>query len=184
MKSQSKVIVIGNTGVGKSSLMHYLIHNIDGTKKHSPTIGAFFHSKTLMKEDKRVTFHIWDTAGQEKFRSIVSSYYRNSDICLLVFDVTDKQSFLSLETWEEEIKEVHIPNTFIIIANKSDLPQEDWKVSRDEITKYLERKNYYFVLTSAKNGDGVQRLTNILLESAQEIDPEIEIATPKKVSCC
>ncbi|XP_056851293.1 LOW QUALITY PROTEIN: ras-related protein RABG3a [Raphanus sativus] len=96
-----KVIVLGDSGVGKTSLMNQYVHN-KFSQQYKATIGADFVTKELQIGDKLVTLQIWDTAGQERFQSLGAAFYRGADCCALVYDVNVAKSFDSLETWHEE----------------------------------------------------------------------------------
>jgi len=96
-----KVIILGDSGVGKTSLMNQYV-NKKFSKQYKATIGADFLTKEVMIDDKLVTMQIWDTAGQERFQSLGVAFYRGADSCVLVYDITDKKSFDSLSGWQEE----------------------------------------------------------------------------------
>lgn len=149
-----KFIVIGDTGVGKSCLLLYFIDKrfrID----HEITIGVEFGSKTFPIGGKVVKLQVWDTAGQDSFRSIVRSYYRGACGALLVFDVTRRESFQNLETWLEDARQNGNPEMSIVLcANKVDL--EDKRViTTEEGKEFAERHQMIYVETSAKSGVGV-----------------------------
>jgi Ras-related protein Rab-1A len=94
----TKVLVIGDAGTGKSALiLRYVDDNY--TNNYYNTIGVDFKIKLCDINDKRIKINIWDTAGQEKFKSIISSYYRNSDVIILVFDLTNELSFIHIDYW-------------------------------------------------------------------------------------
>ena len=108
-----KVILIGGSGVGKTSIIARYIHNEFNSNSHSSS-GASFSSKTILNEDKNksIKFEIWDTAGQEKYRSLNRSFYKRADACILVYDITNRDSFEDLkEFWINEIKENAPENT-------------------------------------------------------------------------
>ena len=116
-----KIIIIGDSGTGKSSLM---LRYTDDTfsEFHNTTIGVDFKFKKLKINDTYVGFHIWDTAGQEKFKSIIRSYYLNSDGIILVFDLNSKYTFDNLQYWIDEIKYTGRQKCpIILIGNKTDL---------------------------------------------------------------
>jgi Ras-related protein Rab-2A len=116
-----KYIIIGDTSVGKSCL---LLKFMDGTfrQKHEITIGVEFGSKILKVGGKSVKLQVWDTAGQESFKSITRGYYRSAAAALLVYDVTSEKSFRSVERWLEDLKQHSSSNIeIILVGNKSDL---------------------------------------------------------------
>merc|ERR1719201_1245805 len=96
-----KVIILGDSGVGKTSLMNQYV-NRKFSNQYKATIGADFLTKEVMIEDKMVTMQIWDTAGQERFQSLGVAFYRGADCCVLVYDITRAKSFDSLNSWSEE----------------------------------------------------------------------------------
>ncbi|XP_074300029.1 ras-related protein Rab7-like [Silene latifolia] len=120
-----KVIILGDSGVGKTSLVQRYVHK-KFNQKFKPTIGADFITREIQIEGKLVTLQIWDTAGQERFQSLGPAFFRGADSCVLVYDVNDKKSFNSLQMWRDEfIKQTDIPYPdkfpFVVIGNKIDL---------------------------------------------------------------
>ena len=100
-----KIVLLGESGVGKTSIIQRYINN-DFNPQISSTGGANFATKTMTFEDnQKIKFEIWDTAGQEKFRSLTKVFYKNASVCVLVYDITRKKSFEELEKfWVEEIR--------------------------------------------------------------------------------
>lgn len=153
-----KVILLGDGGVGKSSLMNrYVCDTFDDKCFH--TIGVEFLNKDVNIKGNPYTLQIWDTAGQERFRSLRTPFYRGSDICILTFSVDDVQSFKNVPMWRKEFlyyADVKEPQQFpfVVIANKSDL--ESRAVSTEEIRAWCEANgNLPFLETSAKNSSNV-----------------------------
>ncbi|KAG6660852.1 hypothetical protein I3843_03G129700 [Carya illinoinensis] len=112
-RSLLKVIVLGDSGVGKTSLMNQYVYN-KFSQRYKATIGADFVTKEVQIDDKLVTLQIWDTAGQERFQSLGSAFYRGAECCVLVYDVNAHKSFETLNTWREEfLKQIRLhPATF------------------------------------------------------------------------
>ena len=169
-KLKVKVVLIGEAGVGKTCLISRYVS--DTFDEHSKTTdGASYVAKTIYCEeyDCYLQFDIWDTAGQEKFRSISKFFYRDASIILFVYDITNKESFESLESyWKNEIKVHGDKNViFAIVGNKSDL-YEDEKVTEDEAKEYAYNNNTHCYLTSARNNVGINNmfedLGNLYLE--------------------
>ena len=156
-----KVLIIGDGNVGKTSLLLRSVDDIfsDGT---TPTIGVDFRVKTYIRDNIRRDLHIWDTAGQERFRNVVSAYYRNAHCAFLVFDLYTPSTFHSLGEWIKHIEESGAKPIMVLVGNKSDLPH---KVMSADIQKFATDHNISsYVETSAKNGIGVDRMFEILIE--------------------
>jgi Ras-related protein Rab-2A len=161
------LVVIGDTGVGKSCL---LLQFVDRrfSSVHDLTIGVDFGSRIIDIGNEKIKLQIWDTAGQESFRSIARSYYRDAAGCLLVFDVTRKESFAHLEKWLQETRQFANPNIAItIVGNKADL-------SAKRVVRYEEAKNFAtemgltYVEASAKSADGVDEAFRITASAILE----------------
>ncbi|CDW89914.1 rab family gtpase [Stylonychia lemnae] len=143
-----------NLGVGKSCL---LLQFTDKRFKatHDLTIGVEFGSRTITVNNQNIKLQIWDTAGQESFRSITRSYYRGSIGALLVYDITKRQSFENLVRWLEEMKEnAYSKMTIIVVGNKADLENER-EVSFEEGQQFAKKNNVMFFETSAKTAMNV-----------------------------
>ncbi|WUR02460.1 Ras-related protein RAB1A [Vairimorpha necatrix] len=147
-----KFILIGTSGVGKTCLMTRFADEIYESNQAS-TIGVDFKIKTINLNNTKIKLQIWDTAGQERFRAIVSNYYRGAHGILVVFDMTNKDSFISLDEWINEIKKNTKESVEImILGNKID-KEEEIVVSEKEIEEFLEKhkiKKECFIKTSAK----------------------------------
>jgi Ras-related protein Rab-7A len=96
-----KVIILGDSGVGKTSLMNQYVNN-KFSEQYKATIGADFCTKDVTIDDKLVTLQIWDTAGQERFQSLGVAFFRGADACILVYDMTNPKSFESLDKWRKD----------------------------------------------------------------------------------
>jgi len=154
-----KIILIGDSGVGKTSLMNRYKDNTYESG-NAATIGVDFVIKNITIGDKKVKLQIWDTAGQERFRAIVSNYYRGANGILIVFDTLNKESFIHLKDWIEELKkQILLKSAEIrILGNKID-DKEKVCISKDEVQKFLLENgipptNYYEV--SAKDDINVE----------------------------
>jgi len=145
---------VGDTAVGKSCLL------LQFTDKrfqpvHDLTIGVEFGSRTITIDGKQVKLQIWDTAGQEKFRSITRSYYRGTSGALLAYDITRRETFDHLVEWLEDCRKYSNPNIVImLIGNKSDL-EEKRAVSKEEGERFAKEHGLYFLETSAKTDSNV-----------------------------
>jgi Ras-related protein Rab-11A len=147
-----KIVLVGDSFVGKTSLSKCCSH-FEFVGNYKTTIGVDFVSKTFEMDDgKRIKLQIWDTAGQERYRAITRAYYVNTVGVVLVFDITDKNSFENLAKWKNEINDYAIPNTpIMVIGNKKD--NEHLRVVyKDDIDKYCQaNNNYYYEELSAKD---------------------------------
>eukprot|EP01017_Pseudomicrothorax_dubius_P013298 TRINITY_DN1579_c0_g2_i17.p2 TRINITY_DN1579_c0_g2~~TRINITY_DN1579_c0_g2_i17.p2 ORF type:complete len:211 (-),score=56.50 TRINITY_DN1579_c0_g2_i17:38-670(-) len=160
-----KYIIIGDTGVGKSCL---LLQFVDKRfrQKHEVTIGVEFGARMLVVDEKNIKLQIWDTAGQESFRSITRSYYRSAAGALIVYDITKRDSFKNISRWLDEAKQNGNPNmTFILVGNKSDL-EADREVPFAEGEKFAKENGMIFIETSAKMATNVDEA---FFRTAQEI---------------
>ena len=155
---QFRVILIGDSKVGKTSLLYRLKTKTGQLPSTTSTIGVDFHTTTLEVNDVTVNFQLWDTAGQEDFKSITTSFFRNAVAGLLVFDVTNRNSFHHLHEWISEAKANSHPErkmVLLLVGNKADLEMER-EVSYDEAERFASQNNMNYIETSAKNGTNVQ----------------------------
>ncbi|CAD8057361.1 unnamed protein product [Paramecium sonneborni] len=154
---QFKTVFLGSQNVGKSCIVRRIVENqYDG--KTEPTIGSSFLSKTININGEEITFQLWDTAGQEAFRALTKIYYRQSQIAILVYDITHKDSFRNLEKWYEDLKENCDRNQMILAlcGNKVDL--ENDSVTYADAKKFADKINAELFLVSAKTGQGIEGL--------------------------
>jgi len=144
-----KFIIIGDSGVGKSCLLlQFTDHRFKND--HDLTIGVEFGARTVNIDDKAVKLQIWDTAGQESFRSITRSYYRGAVAALLVFDVTKRDSFDGLEVWLREAKaNSNATLTTVLVGNKADLVSER-EVTQAAAEEFAEAHGLTYLEASAK----------------------------------
>ncbi len=153
-----KFILVGDSNVGKSSIMSQLIDN-KFYSYHDMTIGVDYGKYSYIINDEEIKINIWDTSGQEAFRSITRSYFRGSHCAILVFDLTVKQSFDNLILWYNDIKENTKESTkIILVGNKSDLPNR--KISSVDALQFANAKNMKYIETSAKKGINIHNLFN------------------------
>ncbi|XP_044750859.1 ras-related protein Rab-18-B-like [Coccinella septempunctata] len=149
-----KILIIGESGVGKSSiLLRFIDDNFDPDQ--TLTIGVDFKTKKLTVDGNTVKLAIWDTAGQERFRTLTPSYYRDAQGAILVFDVSNYSTFSRLETWLNELDTYSTKSNIVkmIVGNKID--KEKRKVSREEAMNFARRHQTLYIEASAKTRDGV-----------------------------
>lgn len=151
-----KVIVLGDNGVGKTSLMNRYVYK-RFSQQYKATIGADFLTKELQVDDKLVTLQIWDTAGQERFQSLGMAFYRGADCCVLVYDVNVYKSFDSVQTWHREFLTQADPTDpetfpFVLLGNKVDADDGNSRMVSDKKAREWcnSRGNIPYFETSAK----------------------------------
>jgi len=160
MQSQSpvatlKILVIGESGVGKSSLLLRFVD--DSFDPDQPaTIGVDFKVKTISIDNNDVKLAIWDTAGQERFRTLTPSYYRGAHGAIFVYDVCSRESFNKLSQWLSELETYSTKSNIVkmLVGNKID--KENRQVTRDEGTRFARKHSMLFIEASAKTREGVQ----------------------------
>ena len=150
-----KFLLVGDGGVGKTSLVHSLRDQTFDTSVES-TVGVEFSILPVTIDDTNINLHIWDTAGQEVYRALSRSYYRDAIGVLLLFAFNDHQSFDSLEEWMSNIKSLCHPKArVILVGNKTDLA-ESRAVTRPEIDRFASANGITFIETSAKASTNVR----------------------------
>ena len=164
-----KYIIIGDSAVGKSNLLLRFAQN-DFKYEYQLTIGVEFGAKNIEINKRRYRLQIWDTAGQENYRSITRAYYKNSVCAILVYDITNRDSFEHISNWIEDCLSQSPKTVFmVLVGNKSDL-NEQRKVSLEEGQQMAKNNNMMFFETSAKSGANVDK---IFEQSAKEIDSKL-----------
>ena len=151
----SAVVVIGDSGVGKSNLLSRFTRDEFNLESKS-TIGVEFATRSVSIEGKTIKAQIWDTAGQERYRAITSAYYRGAVGALLVYDISKHATFENVERWLKELRD-HADSNIVImlVGNKSDL-RHLRAVSTDEAMAFAEKHNLAFIETSALDSTGVE----------------------------
>ncbi|CAL6053865.1 Rab11 [Hexamita inflata] len=186
MNVNYKMIMIGDAAVGKTSLIYRYISNIFMDTYASTTITSF-----VSKRVKDINLNIWDSAGQERFKSLVPSFFRQVKTIVIVFSAEDPKSFEKSKEWYDLIqKTVTDPAQIIMVQNMIDKVQN--KTVSQNILDYTKEHNMQFCQCSAKTGEGVQELFNIILSHANSIMPELKqrqeellhtIITEERIKC-
>ena len=166
-----KITLLGNPGVGKTCIISKYIDDTFEEGGES-TIGANFMEKVIKRGDKEVLLNIWDTAGQEKFRSMGKHFYKDSYVVCFVYDITNQESLDSLKTvWYQDLQKYGEKYTILaVVGNKSDLYESENIANEDQAKAFAKEINATFFLTSAKTGDGIEKLFNTLAD--QYLSPE------------
>jgi Ras-related protein Rab-1A len=153
-----KVIVLGNSGVGKTCITNMAIKS-KFLESSNTTIGIDYLTLFIQLNDKIIKLQIWDTCGQEMYRSLISGFYKNSSLAVIVYAIDDRNSFKDIENWVKDLKTMASPDIKIImIGNKKDL-EEERLVSYEEGKKLADEYKFAeFFETSAKTGDNIKEL--------------------------
>ncbi|KAI3987319.1 hypothetical protein MKX01_003069 [Papaver californicum] len=153
-----KLVLLGDSGVGKSCIvLRFVRGQFDPTSK--VTVGASFLSQTMVLQDATtVKFEIWDTAGQERYAALAPLYYRGAAVAVIVYDITNPESFNKARFWVKELQKHGSPNIIMaLVGNKSDL-DENREVSIQDAIDYAEKNGMFFIETSAKTSDNIHEL--------------------------
>ncbi|KAL2511243.1 Ras-related protein RABA3 [Abeliophyllum distichum] len=163
-----KVVVIGDSAVGKTQLLSRFARN-EFCFDSKSTIGVEFQTRTVTIKSKVIKAQIWDTAGQERYRAVTSAYYRGALGAMLVYDTTKRQSFDHVARWVEELRG-HADNSIVImlIGNKADLVDLR-AVPTEDAVEFAENQGLFFFETSALNGDNVETAFFKLLEEIHNV---------------
>ncbi|ODQ56071.1 ras-domain-containing protein [Saitoella complicata NRRL Y-17804] len=152
-----KLVFLGEQSVGKTSLITRFMYD-DFNDTYQATIGIDFLSKTMYLEDRTVRLQLWDTAGQERFRSLIPSYIRDSSVAVVVYDVTNRNSFQNTAKWVDDVRAERGSDVIIVlVGNKTDL-NDKRQVTPEEGEKKAKEFGVMFVETSAKAGHNVKTL--------------------------
>ncbi|KAL8643187.1 MAG: hypothetical protein Q9228_000172 [Teloschistes exilis] len=166
-----KVIILGDSGVGKTSLMNQYV-NKKFSASYKATIGADFLTKEVLVDDRVVTMQLWDTAGQERFQSLGVAFYRGADCCVLVYDVNNSKSFDTLDSWRDEFLVQASPRDpenfpFVVLGNKIDVEENKRMISAKRAMTFCSSKgNIPYFETSAKEAVNVEQAFEVIAHNA------------------
>eukprot|EP00092_Neocalanus_flemingeri_P027903 GFUD01030291.1.p1 GENE.GFUD01030291.1~~GFUD01030291.1.p1 ORF type:complete len:274 (-),score=61.17 GFUD01030291.1:270-1091(-) len=165
-----KILIIGDSGVGKSSL---LLRYSDDTfiENHIPTIGVDFKIRTIVLDGKTIKVQMWDTAGQERFKAISQTFYHGAHGIFLVYDVTDSDTFYNIQKWSQDVDKYAAENVKkVLVGNKSDLHNQI--VEFDAAKTYSDSLGVPFLETSAKNNSNVNQAFLTMVESIKQSEEQ------------
>ncbi len=174
-----KMVLIGDSGVGKSNLLSKFTRNEFNLDSKS-TIGVEFATKRVVCEGATLKTQIWDTAGQERYRAITSAYYRGALGALLVFDITKAATFTNVERWLTELREqVDSKTVVVLVGNKCDLSNLR-SVSEAQARLFAEQHALSYIETSALDGSNVETAFNNIISEIYSINKAIPLTKPKE----
>uniref|UniRef100_A0A8D3AZ17 RAB41, member RAS oncogene family n=1 Tax=Scophthalmus maximus TaxID=52904 RepID=A0A8D3AZ17_SCOMX len=170
-----KLVFLGEQSVGKTSLItRFMYDSFDNT--YQATIGIDFLSKTMYLEDRTVRLQLWDTAGQERFRSLIPSYIRDSTIAVVVYDITNLNSFQQTSKWIDDVRTERGSDVIImLVGNKTDLADKSRQITTEGGEQRAKELNVMFIETSAKTGYNVKQLFRRVAAALPGMD-----STPEK----
>ena len=171
-----KVLLLGDSSVGKTCfLLRYCDKSFQDV--HLSTIGLDYRLKSMtLKNNKNIKLQIWDTAGQDRFRAITKNYYKGANGIILIYDVTNMQTYENVKNWISQIKEEASPNVIIyLVGNKIDVPDEQRLIKAEDGQKIADEFNLPFKEASAKDGTNVNEIFQELLEEIDEKYTKIEV---------
>jgi len=180
MHKNYKVVILGEGRVGKTSLLLRYVHNTFSDKQQ-PTIQAAYLDKKIVVGNHTASLAIWDTAGQERFHALGPIYYRDADAAVLVFDMTDADSFTKVQKWIKELRQtVGDDITLCIAGNKADMGNKRM-VTVEQAKEYAQLVGAVYFETSAKLNRGVQEVFEYLAKRLIELKPPVEKSSRRNI---
>ena len=166
-----KICLLGDVSVGKTSIASRFCKNVFSENYINTIGGAYQQQNIVVENDIKMKLHIWDTSGQDRFRAMTNLYYRDAQVAILTYDVTNPQSLESLDYWLKELNDkVDQDNMLLCLAgNKNDVDPNEKKVPTTKGKEYAEQHNMLFFETSAKTGVGVRELFQAIAKKEYEI---------------
>ena len=166
-----KICLLGDVSVGKTSIASRFCKNSFNENYINTIGGAYQQQNIVLNNGAKIKLHIWDTSGQDRFRSMTNLYYRDAQVAILTYDVTNEQSLESLNYWLNELKDkVEIDNMILCLAgNKNDVDANEKRVPTSKGKAFAEEHNMIFYETSAKTGAGVKELFQAIATKQYEL---------------
>lgn len=190
-----KLVLLGESGVGKSSLVQRLIKDTFSAQLNSTVGASFFRFACTVSDDVVVHFDIWDTAGQERFKSLASMYYRGAAAAFVVYEITSRETYERAKVWATELH-VNSPETIVmLVGNKGDL-ETDRRVEAEEAANYAAELGAMFREASARSGAGVQEAFRDIAKRLAEtqsaphvrdggvVNRPLNVAEERNSNCC
>ena len=163
-----KVLIVGDADVGKTQIVSRYVED-SFVEEYKPTVGIGFCSKSISLNNKNINLQLDDTSGQERYRTIRQSYYKGSQLIVLVYAINNRNSFNSIPKWVDEVKKQTDKNTkFLLVGNKCDLEEERRAVTEKEAKQYAENNGMKFFEVSAKTGTNIEKMFNSSLQKLLE----------------
>ena len=158
-----KILILGDSAVGKTCL---LLKYIDGffPETYISTIGVEYKIKPINKNNTKITLEIWDTCGQERYKSLSKSFMKGADGIIFQYDISDKKTVEHIKNWITESENENTGFKKIIVGNKIDLPEESRQVKKETMEKFCNEKQLKGIEVSAKSGENVENAFNMLTE--------------------
>jgi len=151
-----KVVFVGDAGVGKTQIVNKFIKN-SFEEEYKPTTGVNYSQKEINFDEKNIKLELWDSPGQEKYKSITENFYKGSQLIVLVYTVDDKNTFENIQSWVNEVKEKNENAKFLLVGNKLDL-EKGREVSTEDAKKYAAKNKIEFIEVSAKGGTNIENM--------------------------
>eukprot|EP01084_Bolivina_argentea_P090893 163700_1 len=167
-----KIVVLGESAVGKTALLNQFV-NGEFIEHHKSTIGADLFTKEIEHNDISITLQIWDTAGQERFQSLGNSFYRGADGCILVYDITKKNTLKKISHWKSQFESINGQSNefpFLLLGNKYDLSSTKRQIDEQTAKQYADSNGMLWYETSAVNGHNIETAIREISDRASEMD--------------
>jgi small GTP-binding protein len=163
-----KLVLLGDSGVGKSSIAMRYVNNVFSEAFEVTIGGGYLQQIVRLKDGTSLKLDIWDTGGQERYRALLQLYYRDADAALITYDVTNPRSLENCEYWVNELRRTEENCILCLVANKNDVPSDEKKVSEKDAQEFVERYGMIFFETSAKTGENINKLFETVAQKIVE----------------